>query len=260
NLVHGWLPLLAVSQHPTWHIAMPKAGAIHFINGVRGLTVQDAGPERALRPVGRPDRVSGARPAFGQDGFWGWVSRTGCPTPRRSGSIARGLRRRGWSRRCSASSTAIWRGRATSRGVVRSWTRLSCRCRAIATPAMKTRRSRAATCPRAGPTSLPSGRGRISTRAGARRIRKQSGGAVFPTNDVACGEGWRAHLLDPGAERVGVHGTLDQHRGVDPVVAQPCDEGVVAPVPMRDGPDAGGRRVPHVRITGSSWCRARFRQ
>lgn len=33
NLVHGWLPLLAVSQHPTWHIAMPEAGAIHSING-----------------------------------------------------------------------------------------------------------------------------------------------------------------------------------------------------------------------------------
>lgn len=69
---------------------------------------------------------------------------------------------------------------------------------------------------------------------------------IVADHDVARGEGWREHLLDPGAKGVAVHGALDQHRGIDPVIAQPGDEGVVAPVPMRDGPDAGGtaRRAP----------------
>lgn len=30
--------LLTVSQHPTWHIAMPEAGAIHSISGRNALT------------------------------------------------------------------------------------------------------------------------------------------------------------------------------------------------------------------------------
>jgi hypothetical protein len=33
DLVHGWLPWLAVSLHPTWHIKLPEAGAIHSIKG-----------------------------------------------------------------------------------------------------------------------------------------------------------------------------------------------------------------------------------
>ena len=87
-------------------------GPLTRTSGVRGLAVQDAGLERALQPVGRPDRVSGARLAVGQDGSSGLALRAGSPTPRRSGSIARRWQRQARWRRCSSNSTAICRGRA----------------------------------------------------------------------------------------------------------------------------------------------------
>ena len=59
--------------------------------GVRGLTGQDAGAERARQPLRRPDRIPGARSAVGQDGFSGSVSgsisRTGCRMVRRERAI-----------------------------------------------------------------------------------------------------------------------------------------------------------------------------
>ena len=67
---------------------------------------------------------------------------------------------------CSASSTAIWRGRATSRAAVKSWMRPSCRCRATTTRGTRTRQSRTARCPRTGRTSPRSARKRTWTRAG----------------------------------------------------------------------------------------------
>lgn len=69
--------------------------------------------------------------------------------------------------------------------------------------------------------------------------KKTAWGAVFPTNDIARRQRWRQRLLDPGAKCIALHGPLDQHRRVDAVSPQPRDEGVVAPVAMRNVPDAG---------------------
>jgi hypothetical protein len=70
NLVHGWLPSLAVSQHPTWHIAMPEAGAIHSINGASMTHPLPAcvssgaflDPPSGSKAYFRKDHFSGGRP------------------------------------------------------------------------------------------------------------------------------------------------------------------------------------------------------
>ena len=69
---------------------------------------------------------------------------------------------------------------------------------------------------------------------------------VVADDDVTRVQGRGEHLLDPGRERVSIHSALDKHWCVDPVTAQPGDEGVVAPVSVRDSAQARdpARRAP----------------
>ena len=74
--------------------------------------------------------------------------------------------RRARLRRCSGCLTVTWRGRDILRGVVRSSTPPSCRCRAITTRARKMRRLKVAKCPRIGQISPPSAARKMWTRGG----------------------------------------------------------------------------------------------
>ena len=104
--------------------------------------------------------------AFRSCGFPGWALRIVSRMRRRSGSIARDLRRRGRSRACFLNSTVFCPAGAISLGADRSWMRPLSRCRAITIPAMRTGPSGTARSRRTGPAHPPNDRGRTPMPAG----------------------------------------------------------------------------------------------